>query len=225
MPWKIAKYNSYDPQARQDLEKALEEAGGNANIVIPEGTEIDLKYGTASGNGDLYDKLKNACNEQLSVLILGQTMTTNDTRGSGYAQGKIHEAVEQEIHLNDRRYITRILNDQFNPILEMHGFKVSGGKWSYREEDNIELKKTKIGIDMQVAEKVPVADDYFYETYGIPKPENYDELKARQEAARTAPASLAQDPDPALEQNDKKKQDPKLSAKQGLLERVLSFFS
>lgn len=32
---------------------------------------------------------------------------------------------------------------------------------------------------MQVSEKVPVADDYWYETYGIPKPANYSQLKEK----------------------------------------------
>lgn len=237
MPWKVAQYDSWDEQQRQDLEKALGEAGGAASLIIPKGTTVDLKYATSAGDGSLYDKLKNACNEAMSVLILGQTMTTMDTAGSGYAQGKIHANVEQDVHLSDRRYITRILNDKLNPILLVHGFAVGDGKWIYMEEDDVEVKTKKIAIDMQVAQQVPVADDYFYETYGVPKPANYDELKANKETARVAAADSMKQADNnkgAMNHNpgNQSKPEPtpdnstkKLSDRQSLLERVLSFFS
>ena len=235
MPWKVGEYNSYDEKSRQLLEQALEEAGGNANIVIPEGTKLELKYATSAGDGSLYEKLKDACDEAVSIRILGQTMTTKDTSGSGYAQGKIHASVEQDMHMSDRKYITRILNDKLNPRLQLHGFPVKDdGKWIYKEEANIEMLSKKIIIDMQVAQQVPVDDDHFYETYGIAKPANYDELKTAKEAARTTQAPAVGN-DPAADNNKPaappdKAEDPgnkttKLSDRQSLLNRLLSFFS
>lgn len=233
MPWKVATYNSFDEKNRQQLETALEEAGGNANIIIPEGTNIDIKFATSAGDGSLYQKLKDACDEATSILILGQTMTTKDTSGSGYAQGLIHSSVEQELHRSDRRFVTRILNDKLTPLLALHGFPVAEGKWVYKEEENVDVKTKKIAIDMQVAQQVPVDDDYFYETYGVPKPANYDELKATKEAARvaaaTAPASNPEtDPekDPGKNLQDPEvKKTKKLAARQNLLERFFNFFS
>jgi phage gp29-like protein len=237
MPWKVGEYNGFDEKNRQQLEAALEAAGGNANIIIPEGTKLDIKFATSAGDGSLYEKLKDACDESLSILILGQTMTTKDTSGSGYAQGKIHSSVEQDMHRSDRRFVARILNNDLNPLLALHGFPVAEGKWVYKEEENIELKEKKINIDMQVARQVPVDDDYFYETYGIPKPANYNELKAAKEAARLAVAAAVaggEDPDPDKEDPKNlpdKTQDPelkktkKLSDKQTFAERFFSFFS
>jgi len=72
----------------------------------------------------------------------------------------------------------------------------------------LEELKTRKEIDAYVATQVPVGDDYWYDTYGIPKPDNYDELKKKQEEDRDA--KLAQQPpvpgpgDPA----PKKKQKP-----------------
>lgn len=204
MPWVTAEYNTYDEKTRQQLEKALETAGGSPRIMYPEGTKIDIKFATSAGNGDLYKVLKDACNEAMSVRILGNTMTTLDTAGSGYAQGKIHSAVEQGIAMNDRRSITRILNDKLNPILAMHGYPVGEGKWSYRQEDDIDLLGKKIIIDMQVSEKVPVADDYFYDTYKVPKPDNYDELREEKEAARQAAVSSMT----SMEENTSEEEEP-----------------
>ncbi len=237
MPWKIAKYDSWDEKQRQDLENALDAAGSAANILIPNGTELSLEHSPGNSDGSLYEKLKDACDEALSVLVLGQTMTTKDTKGSGYAQGKIHATVEQDIHLCDRRYITRILNDMLNPLLILHGFPVADGKWVYMEEDDIDVQTKKIVIDMQVAQQVPVDDDYFYETYSIPKPANYAELKANKEASRAAALEAMKQSknnngnnidnqsgnnniDPAADKNTKT-----LSESQSLFKRFLSFFS
>jgi phage gp29-like protein len=234
MPWKVGEYNSYDEKARQQLEDALEKAGGAANIIIPEGTKLELKYATSAGDGSLYEKLKDACDEAMSIRILGQTMTTKDTSGSGYAQGKIHASVEQDMHMGDRRYITRILNDKLIPLLALHGFPVGDGKWVYKEEKNIDVLAKKILIDMQVAQQVPVEDDHFYETYGIAKPANYNELKAAKEAARLAAANVQpdQNPDttgqnnpPDNTQDTEVKKTKKLSDKQTFAERLFSFFS
>lgn len=233
MPWKVGTYNAFDEKQRQQLEAALEAAGGNANIIIPEGTALDIKFATSAGDGTLFEKLNGACDEQMSIRVLGQTMTTKDTSGSGYAQGVIHAAVEQELHMSDRRYITRILNDKLNPILALHGFPVADGKWVYKEEKNIDILSKKIIIDMQVAQQVPVADDHFYESYGIEKPTNYDELKAAREASRLA-AAIPPDPDPDDDDgNDTpvpgkdadEKKTKKLSDRTRLFERILGFFS
>jgi hypothetical protein len=39
----------------------------------------------------------------------------------------------------------------------------------------------RVIIDTFVSGKVPIGDDYYYETYGIPKPDDYDVLKAKME--------------------------------------------
>jgi hypothetical protein len=55
--------------------------------------------------------------------------------------------------------------------------------------------------------KVPVSDDYVYKTYGIEKPDNYDELKAKQESERLA-MSQQRDPAPAPPAPGKPKPKP-----------------
>ena len=45
------------------------------------------------------------------------------------------------------------------------------------QEIAIEYLVERIGIDVQLPEDLPIDDDYWYNTYNIPKPDNYDELK------------------------------------------------
>ncbi len=181
MPFRIGKYETYDVDGRVNLEKALDEAGSAAYAVVPKSTDIEFHWPSSgsNANGELYHKLEEACDEEMSVLILGQTMTTKDTSGSGYAQGLIHQNVEYNIHQSDRRYVLRILQEKLNPILQAHGYQVEGGKWNFQESDGLSIKD-RLDMDTRLAMFVPISDDYFYEKYGIPKPDDYNALKTEQ---------------------------------------------
>lgn len=219
MPFRVGKYDGYDEDTRRQLEAALDEAGSAASIVIPKEGDIDFIESSSKGDGSLYDKLKNACDEQMSIRILGQTMTTKDTSGSGYAQGIIHQEVEAGIHKADRRYVARILNDKLTPLLELHGYKAAGGKWAFRQEENLDKKTKKLDIDLRIAERIPVDDDYFYEEYNIPKPTNYTQIKA--EADKKKQQGQDPDPDPKQKKQEQSRDEKKLQDESpGLLSQL-----
>lgn len=181
MPTRVGKYNGYDDATRIALKKALDEAGSALSIIIPEGANLDLKYPTTtSGSSDLYKALKDACDEQLSILFLGQTETTKSSSSSGYAQSKVHAGTEDEINADDRAYVISVLDTQFKHVLQQHGFPVESGEWLWdfgREQISL---KDRVDIDTKLVDMgLPVDDDYFYETYGIPKPEGDKNLIGR----------------------------------------------
>jgi len=167
MPFRIAKYDGYDDKTRCDLEAALKAAGSAAYIVIPKEAELNFIQNNTTGSAILYDMLVDGCNRELSKLILGQTMTTEAT--GAYAQAKIHLQVEQEIHYSDKLFVKNILNEKLLLLLRQHGYHVGNGKFIFQERENID-KETKLRMDLQLAEKIEIEDDYFYENYNIPKP-------------------------------------------------------
>jgi phage gp29-like protein len=111
--------------------------------------------------------LVNSCNKELSKLILGQTMTTEES--GAYAQAKIHLEVEKEIHYADKLFVKNILNEKLLPLLRKHGMLQGKGKFGFLEAENID-KKTRLDMDLRLAEKIVIDDEYFYETYQIPHP-------------------------------------------------------
>lgn len=193
MPFRKGSYDGFDENARIKLSDALEGAGSAAFAIIPEGTELEFISNNSTGDGELYDKLRKACNEEISVCIAGNTLTTSQGDKGSRSLGEVHEGVQDELEMGDRRFVRRILNSKLKPLMEMHGYPVKGGEFLFPEVDQIDQEK-KIVIDMKVAERQPVSDDYFYETYGIPKPEDYDKLKEEQ----TVKKSMFQPPQPPL---------------------------
>ena len=174
MPFRWATYNS--PETREVLKTAMEEAGSAGYVVAPEDADIQFLSNANMTGTMIFKQLKDACNEEIAIAILGNTMTTREASSSGYAQSKTHLDVQQELHKDDRKFLLRVLNEKLTPYLESIGFNVKGAKWSFSDEENLSLKE-RIEIDLKVASKVPVGQSYWYEKYGIPKP-SADDLPA-----------------------------------------------
>jgi len=186
-PVRIIYYDAYDTQTKNELRKILNESGGSLAMMVPKQAKFEMLDGkTSNGTGELQTGLIGACNDEMSVAMLGNTETSKSSQSSGYAQSKTHEGQQLEITKSDLKFIAKKLNQKwFKDVLASYGFPVDG-KFEFEKELDLDKLKTRMEIDTFVSGKVPVGDDYYYETYGIPKPDNYDELKAKQEADKTA---------------------------------------
>lgn len=172
MPQRIGKYSSMDEQSRRALIQAFEEAGSAPYLVIPKETEATQTTLSSSGNGALYNDFRNACNEEILITVLGQTMTTLD--GSSLSQSKVHLEVQEKKHRADRRFVERMLNKYLVPLLENRGYPVAGGKFKFLD------KAQEITVDetVKLSDILPIPQSYLYDKYNIPQPEG-DEAIAR----------------------------------------------
>lgn len=195
MPVRVVKYDSNDLKTKMELKTVLDESGSSLVLMVPKQADFEIIDGkTTNADGSIYSKLKDTCNQEMSVVVLGATETTTSSTTSGYAQSKVHSDQQLEITKDDIEDLQTLLNEEkFISILESYGFPISkGGGFRYEEEVNLDELSKRVVIDMQVSKRVPVSDDYFYETYGIDKPDNYEELKKKMD--RPAPGeSQAED--------------------------------
>ena len=167
MPFRIAKYDGYDEKTRSELETALREAGSAAYVVIPKEADFEFIQNNAAGSNVLYEGLINLCNKELSKLILGQTMTTES--GGALAQAKVHQEAERDLLMADKLFVKNVLNDKLIPMLQKHGYNTGKGKFYFNEQEHIDLK-TRLDMDLKLAERIKIDDKYFYETYNVPIP-------------------------------------------------------
>lgn len=188
MPFRKATYNSQDEQTRLLLEKAMEQSGSASYAVIPNEANFDIIESKTNGNGQLYNLLRTACNEEILVGILGQTMTT--LNGSSRSQSETHMDVQENKHKSDRRYVQRILNEYLIPLMEKRGLPVQGGWFSFPEKGESISLKERATIDLQMVNIVDIPADYFYDTYGYPKPKDSD--KSANKKVSEEEKSLAQ---------------------------------
>ena len=114
-------------------------------------------------------------------------MTTEAGEKGTQALGTVHQSVEDKIERADRQMILDVLNYELTDVFTNLGMNTAGGEFSFVVPQNKDLS-ARVQIDMQLKNMgLPISDDYLYETYGIEKPKNYEELKK-------AKAALTPDP-------------------------------
>lgn len=194
-PFREARYKNYDEATRIELEKMMQLYGGAGYAILPDGAEFKLHQATTAASSNvLYKTLITACNEEMSKLIVGQTMTTDN--GSSRSQGEVHQDEEDEIKAADKLFITMVLNSKFKSILALFGFNVAGGNIKYKQSIDLEALQKKVAILSSVKQLVPLDDDYIYDELGITKPKNYQALKDELKAERVMP-NLQDPPKPS----------------------------
>ena len=228
-PVRVVKYDAYDEETKKKVRDMLEQAGSSLTMMIPKQADFDMLDGkTSNGSGELQERLINCCNQEMSVAILGNSETTTSSSSSGYAQAEIHADQQLEITISDMRYVCNMLNsDFFLSVLAGYGYPVEGGKFMFEQEQDLGKLQARLTIDLQLASRVPIDDDYFYETYGLPKPANYDQLKREQEERRQATLDAIKNASKEDKEDDKEDdedatRDDKKKGK--LYDRLADFF-
>lgn len=179
MPFRELSYDDYDQATRAKLEQAMEEWGAAGYIIKPKSAELTLHdTGGSTSSADVYDLLISKCDASISKIILGNTLTTEQGEIGSQALGEVHKKSESEKNISDQLFILSVLNTKFRAVLKKFGFNLAGGDIMYEGlETDWEKLKTKWDVVKEISDKVPVDDDFIYEEFDIPKPENYEEMK------------------------------------------------
>lgn len=169
MPFIWATYNSMDENQRDMLFEALSKIGSNPVAAVPEGANLNV-HDVGGKSTDLFDKFKKACDDEILICVLGQTMTTSD--GSSRSQAEVHQDTEEGIAQSDRRFVQRTLNKHLVPLLVKRGYPVQGGFFLFPDQGEDIPTKDRLDMAFRMRQEgIPVDDDYFYEITGIPKAE------------------------------------------------------
>lgn len=183
MPIQEYTYDTDDEDSRQRAIDDASNAGSLAVFVHGKDTSLNLvEAGNKTGSADVYERLCERCNSEISKLILGNTLTTEASETGTQALGTVHKKMEDQVTQADRRYILNVLNYDMADIFQRMGIDTSGGEFVYPEQKDIDPSaKMSILSQLKASFSLPVSDDYLYTAFGVEKPCNYDELKKRQQ--------------------------------------------
>lgn len=135
-------YPTDDDEARQKALNDADSTGSLSVFVHAEDTALKLvEAANKTGSADLYDKLCERCNNEISKLFLGNTLTTEASDKGTQALGTVHKDVEEKVTLSDRQDILDVLNYDMADIFAMLGIDTTGGEFCYPEKKLIEPEK------------------------------------------------------------------------------------
>ncbi len=178
-PFREYKYDGYDDAVRIKLEKAAQDMGSAPYIIMPEGGNLVLHEIKNNNTGQVHQGLVDYCDKMISIYILGNTLTTDNTKVGSNALGQVHAETEADTFASDMQKITNILNHTIRPILYNLGYPVAAGEFHPQEEKDIQAVQDRLKIYQTVKSLgVPISDDDVYEESGVPKPADYEKQKS-----------------------------------------------
>lgn len=109
-PTVVGRYeNATDKDAVLD---AITNIAQESAIVVPNGVVLDLLEATRGGAGDFYERMCRYMDEQISVAVLGETMTTMaQAAGLGSSQSDVQNDVRMELARADADLLTGTLQE------------------------------------------------------------------------------------------------------------------
>jgi len=193
MPIRVGKYHpSATGDERRKLLQAVMSIASDAAAIIPESMMIEFLQAKGSSSGTTpFEGLARFLDEQMSKMILGQTMTVEN--GGSLAQAKVHNQVRLDLLKADARQLAVTLNRHLiAPFVQVNfgdNAKTPWVKFPIAEPEDIAVLSTALGTLVPLGLKVKQAE--VRDKLGLSEPDKDDELL---EAPKTAAPEKKADP-------------------------------
>lgn len=160
--------------------QAAEQIGTDAWAAVSEDVKLEFIEATRSGSIQAYKDLLQSINDELAIMILGQTLTTELAGNTGSkAAAQIHNLVRNDIMWNDLQLIERAVNEQYIAV----DFKLNYGedvtrkpKFKFVTDEIIDHEKNARIISEARAAGIQMLKDEVYEKLGFSAPQEGDEV-------------------------------------------------
>ncbi len=120
VPFRVGRYGKQaSDKDKRSLMMAVRAIANDAAAIVPQGTDIEFHKVEGSHGASVFGELLDYTDKQVSKLILGQTMTSDD--GSSMAQAKVHNDVRLDIVEADCEDLAETINrDVIEPFVAMN---------------------------------------------------------------------------------------------------------
>lgn len=187
IPIREYTYDAGDEEARKRLIADAKKQGSNAVYIHPRESDLRLiEASNKTGSSELYSTFTSYFDKEISVRVLGNTLTTDVGKTGTQALGKVHKQEECEMTQDDISYILDVLNYTVRPVFETLGFNLQGGEFVLKQHDTVNPQDQIVIIEKLHQLGLPLDDDYLYETFKVQKPDNYEIQKADKAAQKEA---------------------------------------
>lgn len=174
MPLRLGKYDpASTPSDREALITAVRNLGTDAAGIISKNTEIEFVEATnrPSGSANPFQVLADFCNREMSKAVLGQTLTTDTSGGTGtYATARVHAQVRSDLVEADAQALGQTLREHL--LRPLVGFNFGWDKpvpwFRFRYEEGEDLKTLSEVYRNLANLGMPLSVEHVAERFGIP---------------------------------------------------------
>jgi phage gp29-like protein len=190
IPHTVAHYeNEPDPNVKTKIVSMLKALGSNHWALLPNTVQVELQE--AARSVQPFEAIIAWCDKSISILVLGQTLTTEQGEIGSLALGNVHANVEASIALGDIAREARTLRWQLlKPMVRFRypdnpEMPIPVWKRQVELDPQIEVKRLALDTFRYMDErKLAVDEEVIYERLGVPMPKgDDDEQRAAERSA------------------------------------------
>jgi phage gp29-like protein len=163
-PIRVTKTDVRDETTRKNAENMMRNMGVATWSVLDLNDEFEIVANSQSDSFNVFDKMVERCNSEISKIILGQTGTTDEKAYSGSAD--VHKDVLKMINNQDMMNMEFVINNQLLPMCNKVGFDFNGLKFEFDRSENVSIQD-KARIDASFMPYMKYDKEYLENTYKI----------------------------------------------------------
>ena len=131
----------YDPATLDKNEQAkllssLQQITQDAALIVPKGTIVDLLEPNKQGSVSPFERALRWFDEQISVVVMGETLTTGASRGGSRAAAQVHDDIRIELSMLDMAMLNASVQKQLVQWIMDYNFPGEDAPIFYRKLDN-----------------------------------------------------------------------------------------
>ncbi len=179
-PLRLGKWSEGASEAEKDkLFEAVSNIGSDFAAIIPASMTMEFVQSSITGSLELYERRAEWIDRQVSKVVLGQVGTTDAVAG-GYAVGKVHDGVREDIERADARQLAATLNrDLARPLVDLNlGPRRVYPKIRIGRPDEVDTDKLVTNVDKLVRLGLRVGASTMRDKLGLPDPAPDEEVLA-----------------------------------------------
>lgn len=173
MPIRIGRFEPGTPEAeRKALLNALQSLGNDSVAIVSKATDVELLDAAKAGERP-YAAIQQYCNTEITILWLGQHLTTDIGSNGSRAAADVQDRVREDLLVHDiesegrtirRDVLTPLVRAKFGPDVPVPHFRRS----LVQAIDTAKLAQT---LAVAVNElRLPVPRAWAYQALGVPAP-------------------------------------------------------
>jgi len=183
-PTVIGKYQrGRTAEEQTELQNAIEAIKVETGIVIPDDVVIEIVEAKISGQMSTHEKFLQFLDNWEAKAVLGATLTSDAGKFGTQALGEVHEGIRSIYAKSDAKALDGVINNQLIKWLVDWNFAVE--KYPRQASDTSppeDQKQTAEIYDTLVDMGLPIGLKHVYEKFGVPEPEEGEELLKKPKA-------------------------------------------
>lgn len=163
-PIRLGKTDVRDETTRKNMENMLKNMSVATWAVMDLNDDIQLEQASSTDAFNVFDKLVDRCNSEITKIILGQTGTTDEKAYSG--SSNVHKGIADILAKQDQQKMQFWVNDQLFPMLNRLGFGLEGYEFEFDMSESLSLVE-QAKIDVSLMPYFKLSSEYIESKYGV----------------------------------------------------------